>query len=313
MARRPGNECAPRQARSTLAPGPDLDRQVVKSRLALPADLGADAIRPTSSVAGHGRCEFRRNGIRAISTTTSVLFSAGSSNNGQSARDMGLKPGDVGAVTAVTSIECEDYGNVNECTGSRCRSRPAGHQAWRIKQGHGSSREADCSPVTYFVVRLQMNSGRRRMPNDNQIAVLRLSQWLDVWDEYDFDPGTQRCRPEPYMYLFTMSATRLRHFSDVYSRERDVEQAEGIQRAREDSRTGRIRRYIKAGYPFGDLKEKLRNANMRLRKPGWLPTAIVVADGKVGIHLDHASQRVRLSKRIGAWTEVQAEPLRVTT
>lgn len=114
------------------------------------------------------------------------------------------------------------------------------------------------------------------MPNDNEIPVLRLSQWLEVWDEYGFDPGAQRRRPEPYMYVFTMSATSLRHFSDVYRRERDVEQAEGIQRAREDSRTERIRRYIEAGYPFGDLKENLREANMHLRKPGWLPTAIVV-------------------------------------
>ena len=114
------------------------------------------------------------------------------------------------------------------------------------------------------------------MPKDNQISVLRLSQWLDVWDEYDFDPAEQRRRPEPYMYLFTMSATRLRHFSDVYRRERNVDQAEGIQRAREDSRTDRIKRYIKAGYPFGDLKESVRRANTHLRKPGWLPTAIVV-------------------------------------
>ena len=114
------------------------------------------------------------------------------------------------------------------------------------------------------------------MPNDDIIPVQRLTQWLDIWNEYDFDPAAQRRRPEPYMYVFTMSATRLRHYSDVYRRERNVEQAEGIQRAREDSRTERIRRYIEAGYPFGDLKENLREANLHLRKPGWLPTAIVV-------------------------------------
>ena len=114
------------------------------------------------------------------------------------------------------------------------------------------------------------------MPNDDTIPVLRLTQWLDIWNEYNFDPAAQRRRPEPHIYLFTMSATRLRCYSDVYRREHNVEQAEGIQRAREDSRTERIRRYIEAGYPFGDLKENLRAANMNLRKPGWLPTAIVV-------------------------------------
>ena len=114
------------------------------------------------------------------------------------------------------------------------------------------------------------------MPNENAIPVLRLTQWLEIWDEYDFDPAAQRRRPEPYIYLFTMSATRLRQLSDVYRRERNVDEAEGIQRAREDSRTDRIKRYIKAGYPFGDLKENLQEANTHLRKPGWLPTAIVV-------------------------------------
>ena len=114
------------------------------------------------------------------------------------------------------------------------------------------------------------------MPNDDKVRVQRLTQWLDIWNEYDFDPTEQRRRPEPYMYVFAMSAPRLRHYSDVYRRERDVAQAEGIQRARDDNRTMRIRRYIDAGYPFGDLKESLRNANTHLRKPGWLPTAIVV-------------------------------------
>ena len=114
------------------------------------------------------------------------------------------------------------------------------------------------------------------MPNDQTIPVIRLNQWLDVWDEYNFDCSTQRRKPEPYIYLFSMSATRLRHFSDVYRRERDTEHAEGIQRTREHSRTARIRRYIEAGYPFGDLRQNLREANLHLRKPGWLPTAIVV-------------------------------------
>ena len=114
------------------------------------------------------------------------------------------------------------------------------------------------------------------MSNDRRIPVLRLKQWLDEWDEYDFDESALRRKPEPHIYLFTMSATRLRHFSDVYRRERDPEHAEGIQRVREGSRTQRIRRYIKTGYPFGDLKESLHETNLHLRKPGWLPTAIVV-------------------------------------
>ena len=114
------------------------------------------------------------------------------------------------------------------------------------------------------------------MPDNYTIPVIRLTQWLDSWNEYDFDPDEQRRRPEPHFYVFKMSATTLRHYSDVYRRERSIEEAEGIQRARELSRTDRIRRFIRTGYPFGDLKERDQATNMHLRKPGWLPTSIVV-------------------------------------
>ena len=143
------------------------------------------------------------------------------------------------------------------------------------------------------------------MPNDKIIPVLRLTQWLDIWNEYDFKPAAQRRKPKPYIYLFSMSATRLCRFSDVYRRERDVKSAEGIQRALEGNRTARIERYIKAGYPFGDLREKLQTQtrNLHLRKPGWLPTAIVVnvltpSDRRRGNAISK-NHRVHLKERDG--------------
>lgn len=114
------------------------------------------------------------------------------------------------------------------------------------------------------------------MPKDNEINALRLSQWLEDWNNYNFDPDNQRRRPEKFIYLFSMSAAKLLNYSDVYRRERNVDQAEGIQRAREDRRTNRIGRYIKFGYPYGDLRESNRKDNEHLCKPGWLPTAIVI-------------------------------------
>ena len=114
------------------------------------------------------------------------------------------------------------------------------------------------------------------MSDHQTIPVFRLTQWLDAWDAYEFDPNLQRRKPERYIYLFSMPATTLRRYSDVYRRERNVKAAEGIQRDREHSRTARISRYIAAGYPFGDLRPRLQLGNMHLRKPGWLPTAIVV-------------------------------------
>ena len=83
-------------------------------------------------------------------------------------------------------------------------------------------------------------------------------------------------KPEPYIYLFSLPANLLRQLSDVYRRERSVASVEGIQRAIEGSRTSRIRQYIEYGYPFGDLNHSKRAQNEHLRKPGWIPTAIVV-------------------------------------
>ena len=111
----------------------------------------------------------------------------------------------------------------------------------------------------------------------DKIPALRLKQWLPEWDDYEFDEAAQRKKPSQHIYLFSMSALQLRQLSDVYRRQRQASEAEGIQRARDENRTGRIQRYVKTGYPYGDLKPGLQTEeNLNLRKPGWLPTAIVV-------------------------------------
>ncbi len=110
-----------------------------------------------------------------------------------------------------------------------------------------------------------------------RVSALRFKQWLDIWDTYDFDSEALRRRPQPYLYMFSMSAARLRALCDVYKREREGASAEGIQRLRDPSRTGRIQRYVRYGYPFGDLNAPQRTVEtFPLRKPGWLPTALVL-------------------------------------
>jgi hypothetical protein len=109
------------------------------------------------------------------------------------------------------------------------------------------------------------------------VAALRFKQWLDEWNGYAFDDGPHRRRPPEDMFLFSMPARDLRALCDVYKRERDGAVSEGIQRYRDPSRTERIQRYVRFGYPFGDLRPPQRTAEAQsLRKPGWLPTAIVV-------------------------------------
>ena len=110
-----------------------------------------------------------------------------------------------------------------------------------------------------------------------RVPALRMKQWLDIWDSYDFAPGEHRRRPDEHLFMFSMRAAELRHLCDVYRRTREGSNVEGIQRVRDPSRTGLIQRYVRYGYPYGDLRAPQRTEDaLVLRKPGWLPTAIVV-------------------------------------
>ena len=111
----------------------------------------------------------------------------------------------------------------------------------------------------------------------HSVPALRFKQWIDDWNKYEFSEAAHRRRPSEYLYMFSMAAAELRTLSDVYKRKRDGAEAEGIQRLRDTSRTGRIQRYVRFGYPYGDLKPPQRTPEtLPLRKPGWLPTAIVI-------------------------------------
>lgn len=120
-----------------------------------------------------------------------------------------------------------------------------------------------------------MTTENEREPR--RIPALRFKQWLDEWDQYTFSEVELRRRPPKHLYMFSMRAAELRTLCDVYRRERTDESVEGIQRLRDESRTERIQNYVRFGYPYGDLKLPLRTEESRnLRKPGWLPTAIVI-------------------------------------
>lgn len=92
-----------------------------------------------------------------------------------------------------------------------------------------------------------------------KVKAIRFRQWLTEWDDYSFAPSLQRRKPEPHLYLFAMKAADLRLLCDVYRRKRDGSNVEGIQRIRDDSRTARIRRYVRYGYPYGDLRPAQRS------------------------------------------------------
>lgn len=124
----------------------------------------------------------------------------------------------------------------------------------------------------------EKNREERIQVDAQVVPAIRFKQWLDIWDTYySVTDGNWR-KPEPYIYTFCMKAGDLRSLSDVYRRKYEGDVSEGVQRAKDQNRTNRIQRYVQTGYPFGDLPAPMREKteNFGLRKPGWLPTAIVI-------------------------------------
>lgn len=103
-------------------------------------------------------------------------------------------------------------------------------------------------------------------------------QWLRSWDDLSFPKEEQRRKPNPNLLMFSMSAAKLRALSGVFRRERSVHGAEGIQRYHEDNRSVKIRDFVENGYPYCEMSQRRRAQSdiSDLKKPGWLPTSIVV-------------------------------------
>ena len=112
----------------------------------------------------------------------------------------------------------------------------------------------------------------------SSVPAISCKQWLTDWNAYPFPEANERSKPPEELIIFSMPARLLRKLSGVYVRKREGTVASGIQRVHEKERSDKISQYVRAGYPFGDLssKQKADPANDSLKKPGWLPTAIVV-------------------------------------
>ncbi len=110
-----------------------------------------------------------------------------------------------------------------------------------------------------------------------KIQAIRFKQWLPEWDGFDFDAKQHRRKPDEHILLFSMPAVQLRALSGVYRRTRDHEGGEGLQRLHDPKRSAAIRDFVRFGHPYSGLPISARDeASAAMRKPGWLPTAIVV-------------------------------------
>lgn len=112
-----------------------------------------------------------------------------------------------------------------------------------------------------------------------EIPILPVRQWLRDWSEFSFNEDERQSRPPETFYVGAMSAGLLARLANVYPRtEENLQRAQdtGVQRAHVKDRTQRIRNYLRGGYPWADLPERRRDEFAHLRKPGWLPTAVIL-------------------------------------
>ena len=118
--------------------------------------------------------------------------------------------------------------------------------------------------------------GRTRVP------CLKVRQWLTEWDEIHFNEKALQRKPNPHFYLCSLKAADLKALTGVYRRSTKSGglrvQDPNVQRGHEEARSATIREFVKHGYPWCEMSEANRSLPEaeELRKPGWLPTAILV-------------------------------------
>ena len=115
-----------------------------------------------------------------------------------------------------------------------------------------------------------------------RVPALKVHQWLKGWNKIDFDPTEYRAKPPQHFYLFSLPARELRSLSGIVRRQAKNAQPRtedlGIQRQHDPERSEEISRFVQFGYPWSTLSDAKRaSAEFNdLRKPGWLPTAVVL-------------------------------------
>lgn len=116
----------------------------------------------------------------------------------------------------------------------------------------------------------------------NKVDGIRVSQWLENWNNVEWDEASYRREPRHEFFLFSIKASDLKKLSGIYRRHAQGGEKRtydtGIQRSHDAKRSKRIKEFVKHGYPYCELTEyqKEYEQHASLRKPGWLPTGIVI-------------------------------------
>lgn len=114
------------------------------------------------------------------------------------------------------------------------------------------------------------------------VRALKVAQWLQEWNKVSFDEKLFQARPKPYFYVLSLPASHLKALTGVYRRSTKAgtprAKDPNVQRGHEEERSRTIREFVQHGFPWcemGQANRKAPDADL-LRKPGWLPTAIIV-------------------------------------
>lgn len=109
---------------------------------------------------------------------------------------------------------------------------------------------------------------------------IKVRQWLDEWDQVKFDAAQHQRKPDPYFYMVSMRASDLRRLAGVHRRDVSKPRAgdTNVQRRHDAERSTEIARFVKDGYPLSTMSSGRRLAakDASLRKPGWLPSSLIV-------------------------------------
>ncbi len=110
----------------------------------------------------------------------------------------------------------------------------------------------------------------------SQLPMLRVNQWMNEWDDINFNSYELRRKPKPYYYTFSIDARLLKRLSDVHRR--NTEDRTSIQRKKSDARVKEIANYIEGGFPWSTLtrEQQKTGEHSKLKMPGLLPTAIII-------------------------------------
>lgn len=113
----------------------------------------------------------------------------------------------------------------------------------------------------------------------HKIKALQVRQWLKEWDKFDYSQK-HSSKPPEHFYIFSLNASQLRALTGVNRRVADANKPQdniGIQRRHEEERSREIKEFLRNGYPYSSLpRNQKTDASKELRKPGWLPTSIIV-------------------------------------